>query len=158
MRDIVRDVTYAHPRSQVWAALTDPTALSEWLMPNDFQPRKGHRFTFRTDPGPGFDGIVHCEVVAIEPPRRMVWTWRGGVIDTTVVFELEDLGGATRLLFRQSGFEGLSGFLTRAILSSGARTIYQTRLPNHLAGAGHIARPTLFERFRHWLLTKGPKT
>jgi hypothetical protein len=31
-------------------------------MPNDFEPRVGHRFTFRTDPVPahGFDGIVRC--------------------------------------------------------------------------------------------------
>jgi len=37
--------------------------MADWLMPNDFQPRLGHKFQFRTKPAPGFDGIVNCEVV-----------------------------------------------------------------------------------------------
>lgn len=56
--------TYPHPRARVWRALVDPELLARWLMPNDFAPRVGHRFTFRTEPGPGFDGIVRCEVLA----------------------------------------------------------------------------------------------
>lgn len=31
---------------------------------NDFEPRIGHRFQFRTEPAPGFDGVVNCEVLA----------------------------------------------------------------------------------------------
>jgi len=29
---------------------------------------------------------VHCEVLELDPPRRMVWSWAGGNIDTTVTF------------------------------------------------------------------------
>ncbi len=32
---------YAHPIGKVWAALTDPAALAEWLMVNDFEPQVG---------------------------------------------------------------------------------------------------------------------
>ena len=157
MRDLVKTVTYPHPIERVWEALTDPKALSQWLMPTDFRPEVGHRFTFRTDPGPGFDGVVRCEVLSIEAPHRMVWSWAGGPIDTTVVFQLRSRGGSTELHFRQSGFEGVSGFLTRMILASGTRTIYDQRLPAHLAGdSSDAAAPTLWERLRHRMLTKGP--
>jgi uncharacterized protein YndB with AHSA1/START domain len=45
----------------VWRALTDSDLLARWLMPNDFRPVPGHRFSFRTTPRPGqgFDGVVH---------------------------------------------------------------------------------------------------
>ena len=35
---------YTHPIEKVWAALTDPAALAQWLMVNDFEPRIGKRF------------------------------------------------------------------------------------------------------------------
>ena len=57
------------PPGRVWQALTDSALLARWLMPNDFRPAVGHQFTFRTEPVPqhGFDGIVQCEVLALEP-------------------------------------------------------------------------------------------
>ena len=96
--DIDITVSYPHPPGRVWAALTSSEALAAWLMPNDFEPVVGRRFTFRTRPAPGFDGIVRCEVLELDPPRRMVWSWAGGNIDTTVIFTLEaTAGGDTRL-------------------------------------------------------------
>ena len=55
-----------HPVSRMWDAITDPEAISDWLMPTDFAPRLGHKFQFRTKPAPGFDGIVHCEVIELD--------------------------------------------------------------------------------------------
>jgi uncharacterized protein YndB with AHSA1/START domain len=131
--DILVTAKYRHPRERVWAALTDPAALAEWLMPNDFAPVVGREFTFRTKPAPGFDGVVHCRVLEMEPPERMVWSWNGGPIETTVTFTLEELGdGATRLQARQVGFHGLRGQLTRLILRSGSRRIYGELLPAYL--------------------------
>ena len=34
------------PPDKIWKALTDSTMLARWLMPNDFEPRVGKRFTF----------------------------------------------------------------------------------------------------------------
>jgi len=42
------------PQEKVWSALTDRQSLSQWLMPNNFEPRVGHKFEFRTKPAPGF--------------------------------------------------------------------------------------------------------
>lgn len=104
---ILREVFYPHPPERVWRALTDPAALARWLMPNDFQPRLGHRFTFREEPiPPYFDGIVRCQVTEVDPPRQLTYTWNGGPgVETVVSYRLEREGGGTRLYFEQSGFE-----------------------------------------------------
>jgi uncharacterized protein YndB with AHSA1/START domain len=104
---IAREAFYPHPRARVWRALTDPAALAEWLMPNDFQARLGHRFTLQTDPVPPyFDGIVRCEVTELDPPRRLAYTWIGGPgVETLVSYRLEPEGDGTRLFFEQSGFD-----------------------------------------------------
>ena len=131
--DIDATVSYPYPVNRVWEALTSSDALAAWLMPNDFKPVAGHRFTFRTKPRPGFDGIVRCEVLELDPPRRMVWAWAGGNIDTTVTFTLEETAGAgTRLRMHQVGFHGLGAQLTRRILASGWPGILRKRLPAYL--------------------------
>ena len=83
---IETDAFLAHPPARVWRVLTDPDLLASWLMPNDLRAEVGHRFTFPTDPlpGQGFDGIVHCQVLALEQPRLLRISWVAGGIDTTV--------------------------------------------------------------------------
>ena len=143
--DIDATVTYPHPVDRVWAALTSSEALAAWFMPNDFKPIVGHRFTFRTRPARamGFDGIVRCEVLELAPPKRMVWSWAGGNIDTTVTFTLEESAAGTRLRMHQVGFDGLGAQLTRRILSGGYPRILGQRLPAYLgqAPAGPDAAP-----------------
>ena len=53
---------YPHPPEDVWAAISDPHALAEWLEPNNHQPVVGHKFQFRCDPGICGSGITECEV------------------------------------------------------------------------------------------------
>jgi len=76
--------TYPHPPELVWRALTTPELLARWLMPNDFEPVIDHEFTFTTDPGPGFDGIVRCRVPEVMAPTTLAFTWVGGPIATVV--------------------------------------------------------------------------
>ena len=125
---------YPHPRERVWRTLTEKELLGRWLMPTDFEGRLGHRFTFRTEPGPGFDGVIHCEVLEIEAPSHMVWSWRGGPLDTTVTFTLteEDEGRATRLVMVHDGFRGLRGRIVGRILKLGSRKLYRESLPGLL--------------------------
>lgn len=52
MAELLFEVRYPHTPERVWRALTDPKALAAWLMPNDFAPVVGHRFTFRAPPQP----------------------------------------------------------------------------------------------------------
>jgi uncharacterized protein YndB with AHSA1/START domain len=133
--DLRFEAVYAQPPERVWAALTRSEALAAWLMPNDFAPRLGHRFQFRTKPGPGFDGIVNCEVLEIDPPRRLVYSWAGGGIDTRVVWTLEQAGSGTRLVLEHLGFRGLRGLYVSSILGKGWKSrILAIRLPAVLAG------------------------
>jgi uncharacterized protein YndB with AHSA1/START domain len=125
MAAIEVDQFLARPPEQVWHALTDPALLARWLMPNDFQPAVGHRFTFRTEPVPqqGFDGIVHCQVLDLEPPRLLRLSWRGGVLDTVVSWRLVPEGAGTRLLITHDGFDDTDPAqrLTMGIMGGGWR-------------------------------------
>ena len=46
-KTIRREVLFPQPREQVWRAIADRAGLAEWMFPNDFEPRVGHRFTHR---------------------------------------------------------------------------------------------------------------
>jgi uncharacterized protein YndB with AHSA1/START domain len=111
MTNVIRkEVRYPHAREQVWRAITDSETLAEWMYPNDFEPRVGHRFTFDVPPNPkvGFDGlIVRCEVLECDPPSWLLFSWSvaGPVENTRVSFRLEPDGDGTRLLFEHSGFD-----------------------------------------------------
>ncbi|MFI6262880.1 SRPBCC domain-containing protein [Micromonospora sp. NPDC051006] len=127
-----------HPPAKVWRALTDSDLLARWLMPNDFVPVPGHRFTFHTDPRPGqdFDGTVQCEVLDLDPPHRLSWAWRGGRLDTVVSWTLVAEGRGTRLFLAHSGFDPDDPVQrrTRDLLGGGWRSHVLTRL-NHLLTA-----------------------
>lgn len=149
-RDLRVQRDYPHPPELVWRALTEPALIARWLMDNDFSPEVGHRFILRTDPAPGFDGIVHCEVLDLEAPRRMRWSWRGGPIDTVVTFTLSETwtprGTGTRLLVEHTGFQGLPAVLVSFILGSGNGNIYGKLLPallDELASHTDAASSTL---------------
>lgn len=121
---IIQIVTYPHPVTRVWLALTDSDALARWLMPNDFQPLLGHRFTLTVEPRHGWSGTIACEVVALEPPHRLAYTWVSSHPDappTLVTFTLEAVAEGTRLRLEHSGFAagGPAGLTIRDILASG---------------------------------------
>jgi uncharacterized protein YndB with AHSA1/START domain len=118
-RDLHFEFVYAHAPSRVWCALTNSAALARWLMPNDFQPVVGHKFQFRTKPRPGFDGIVNCEVLELDPPRKLAYSWKGGGMETVVTYTLEAVPEGTRLYFDHTGFRGLRGVLVSRMLGSG---------------------------------------
>ncbi len=125
--DAVRDaieleIEYPHPPARVWRALTDSAALAGWLMPNDFEPRLGHEFSFRVAEAEGWSGVIDCRVVALEEPRRLAYTWQSsGLPETLVRFELEPTAAGTRLRLVHSGFAagGPPALSVRDILASG---------------------------------------
>lgn len=114
---------FKSPRHKVWKALTDSDALARWLMPNTFSHQLGAEFTFTTKPGPGFDGIVKCRVLAIEEESLLRYTWVGGGIDTVVEWTLEEIPGGTRLTLNHSGFKGFKASLIKRILGSGWKSM-----------------------------------
>lgn len=94
-----------HPPEKVWRALTDPALLAEWLLPvvgHKLAP--GASFIFKTEPQPGWDGIVNCRYLEIEAYKRISWSWVVGEIDTVVTMTLSPVADGTRLSLVQSGF------------------------------------------------------
>jgi uncharacterized protein YndB with AHSA1/START domain len=133
--DIRTDAFLPHPPAKVWRALTDALLLAAWLMPNDFQPRVGRRFTFRADPAPGFDGVIRCEVLALRPLELLRISWAGGPgIDTTVTWRLAAEGHGTRLFLNHEGFDDTDPrqAAVRRLLDGGWRSHLAHRLERTL--------------------------
>lgn len=125
-RDLKLERVYPQAPERVWRALTDRRALSQWLMETDFEPRLGHRFTFRARPQPGWDGVTYCEVTELDPPHRVAFTWRGGsgqdrppTLDTVVRFTLTPEGSGTRLTLEHMGFRGLKAVFVSFMMKAG---------------------------------------
>ncbi|MGC5021837.1 SRPBCC family protein [Micromonospora sp. DT47] len=133
---IAVDQYLAHSPAKVWRALTDSDLLARWLMPNDLVPLVGRRFTLRTTPrGQDFDGVVHGEVLAVEPLRLLRWSWRGGGLDTMVTWTLVPEGRGTRLFLEHDGFDPDDPVQRRTftILDGGWRSHVWRRLERELA-------------------------
>ena len=132
-RDLRFEVVYKHPIEKVWRALTDSKAIAQWLMENDFEPRLGHEFQFRSKPQPGWDGHTYCKVIEFDPPRRLAYTWRGGPIDTVLRITLEPVPEGTRLVLEHTGFRGVKALMVSLIMGSGWKGIVNKRIPAVLA-------------------------
>ncbi|MFD1539702.1 SRPBCC family protein [Nonomuraea guangzhouensis] len=126
-RAIRMDQFLAHPPAKVWRALTEPELVARWLMPNDFKPEVGHRFTFTTKPvkQTGFEGVVYCQVLELEPEKRLKISWTDGKnADWTVTWRLEPEGKGTRLFLDHEGFDPDDAMqqLARKIMDAGWRS------------------------------------
>lgn len=98
---------YPHPPEKVWRALTDATALGEWLMETDFVPEAGCTFTMWCDDGEGGTDTYICTLLEYDPPNRMLWSL---VLDgsqdhgdTYVEFKVEPVASGTRVTIAHTG-------------------------------------------------------
>jgi uncharacterized protein YndB with AHSA1/START domain len=95
-----------HSPEKVWRALTDPVLLTEWLLPVvGLKLEPGAAFTFKTQPYPGWDGIVNCRFLEIETQRKLSYGWSVPFLDTVVTFTLSPTASGTQLSIVQSGFK-----------------------------------------------------
>ena len=134
VRDIVVEEVLPHRPEKVWHALTSSDLIARWLMPNDFEPVLGKRFTFRTDPMGSWDGVIHCQVLEIVPPKRIVYSWKGGaadnpkygsLLDTTATWTLEPVGQGTRIKLVHAGFRTPANDHAYQAMSSGWGKVIQ---------------------------------
>ncbi|HET7175559.1 MAG TPA: SRPBCC domain-containing protein [Gammaproteobacteria bacterium] len=107
-RSVIVERDLAHPPEKVWRALTISELMAEWMLPNDFQPAVGHKFSLRTQPVGGWDGVVAGEVLEVEPPARLAYRWGVGDaatgINTVVIWTLTATRTGTHLRMEQTGF------------------------------------------------------
>ena len=122
-RNIHLERQYPHPPERVWRAITDPTLIKRWMqMDNDFKAEVGHRFELRDISG-NWDGILACEVIAVEAPQRLAYNFIGGVMKhtTVVTITLEATANGTKLNLDHTGFSGLQDIGLSFIVGLGWR-------------------------------------
>lgn len=136
---VVRD--YPYPMETVWRVLTDPALVPLWTTtgqggrPVGFEPVVGNRFQFVAKAMPGWRGIVDCEVLEVDAPRLLRYSWVGdeGGAATFVAYRLEPTAGGTRFTWEHTGFSGVGGFFMAKLLGSVRRKMLTVALPAVLA-------------------------
>ncbi len=112
---IVVDEIFPHAPETIWKTLTTGDLIGRWLKmaPAGFAPVVGTRFTFQTTPKAAWDGVIHCEVLEVQPQARLAYAWKGGHddnagygarLDTVVSWTLTPVDGGTRLHLVHAGF------------------------------------------------------
>ena len=140
MAELRVETFYPYPRELVWEALTDPAALNEWSMENDFLPVVGHKFQFHGEPNKHWNGILDAEVLEVINPSRLVYSCRGYYegANTVVTITLEPSGNGTKLTVLQTGLEGFGGFIfAKLFLARGWSILLKKNFPVVLE---HISR------------------
>jgi uncharacterized protein YndB with AHSA1/START domain len=124
MSDIHIERQYPHPVTTVWRAVTDPDLVPRWTStgrggrPEGFATEVGTRFRFVGKPVPGWRGIVDCEVLQVEPPTLLRYSWVGdeGGTATYVTYRLEAVTDGTQFTYEHIGFRGLGGFIMATLV------------------------------------------
>lgn len=71
-------------------------------MENNFRPIVGYKCQFHNK---GIGLVVNSEVLTVDKPYKLSYTWVGGPIDTIVTWTLKQEGEITYLHLEQTGFE-----------------------------------------------------
>jgi uncharacterized protein YndB with AHSA1/START domain len=111
-KDIKQTWRFSQPAQEVWACLTQPELLEQWLMKSDFKPVVGHHFRFTHDPKNDscYAGVTECEVLEVIPFVKLSYSWKGSTKDgnrafkSTVVWTLIPQGNETELRLQHHGF------------------------------------------------------
>lgn len=117
---------YATPIETVWAALTEPVRLGDWIGPALVEPHDGERYELFIDRPRPMTG----RIVTWEPPTPLEFSWdTGDAPETLVRCELTQHGDGTTLVFRHKGV----GFAWIALVLPGSHSLLE-RLRGLLAG------------------------
>ena len=122
-RNIHLERFYPHPPERVWRAITNPALIKRWMeMDNDFKAEVGHCFELHDISG-NWDGVLVCEVLQVEAPQLLSYSFIGGVMnhETRVTITLEASQSGTRLRLDHTGFRGLKDIGISFIIGMGWR-------------------------------------
>jgi len=103
-RTLVIERVFPHTPEKLWRALTETPLIAQWLLKNDFAPTVGHKFQFRSEPMPQWDGVIACEVLVVDPLKQLSYSWNALGLESVVLFTLAPTQGGTHLRMEHSGF------------------------------------------------------
>lgn len=128
---------YPRPIETVWAALTDPARLSDWVGTARVEPHLGGRYELFIDRPRPMTG----RILTWEPPRLLEFSWDTGDAPESVVrCELSPDGDGTRLIFMHKGI----GFIWIGLVLPGWHTLLE-RLASLMSGR---VQPNSMPRWR----------
>jgi uncharacterized protein YndB with AHSA1/START domain len=97
------------PLHKVWSAITDKDEMKHWYFDlSGFRAEPGFEFSFVGCDETENNMYNHlCRVTEVIPMRKLAYTWQyeGYAGCSTVIFELFDEGGKTRLKLTHEGLE-----------------------------------------------------
>ena len=128
---------YAHPPAKVWRAVTDPALVPLWTVTGaggrleGFAPVVGTKFRLVARPRPGWNGVVDCEVLEVNEPSLLRYSWTGdeGGDVTEVVYRLEPRAEGTRFTYDHTGFTGVGGVFMAKLLGRVRGKMLRVGLP-----------------------------
>lgn len=103
-RSVVVERVFPHSPEKLWRALTESALVAQWLLRNDFEPMVGRKFQFRSEPVQGWDGVIDCKVLVVDPLKQLSYTWSSMGLDSVVLFTLTQAEEGTHVRMEQSGF------------------------------------------------------
>jgi uncharacterized protein YndB with AHSA1/START domain len=96
---------YSKPIEKVWAALTTPERLADWLAEAEIDMRPGGRIRLTWNGSHSMEG----RVLVCEPPMAFAWTWELDGRETVVRFDLKRDGDGCWLTLTHSGLSPRDG-------------------------------------------------
>jgi uncharacterized protein YndB with AHSA1/START domain len=142
---VTREFPYS--QEQVWRTLTDPELIPLWTTagrggrPEGFIPEAGTHFRYIATPIPPFwNGIVECDVLEIDPPRLLRYTWVGdeGARPSIVTCAVEPAGNGTRLTWEHTDFAGIDGYMMSKLLGRVRRKMLDDPVNGFPAALEHL--------------------
>ena len=97
---------YARPIEKVWAAITTPERLADWLADAEVELKPGGRIHFNWNNGAH---TMEGRVLICEPPTTFAWTWAMDERETLVRLDLKADGEGCWLTLTHSGLSPRAG-------------------------------------------------
>lgn len=109
------DLQFSCSINKVWSALTESDLLAQWTWTNDFKSVVGYSFKFRGEPNEWWNGTIKGEVLEVEEPYKLSYTWEVGSETHVVTWTLRKMTDESTLVhLEQTGItdqlEVLEGF------------------------------------------------
>ena len=120
IEDIVAGIEIAASPERVWEVMTSAGLVEQWLGCIGYEAEIGHVFYMQPDHAKraagDTNGATHCALLALEPPRRMLFSWYfPDTPHTHVEIVLTAAGAGTQVTLRHSGWAQFSGEEIRGI-------------------------------------------
>jgi len=96
----------------VWQYLTEKDELAQWFHPAENDLSAGQEYALIKEDKPGAQRLCWGEVLSMNPPESMVWTFTVGPLNgamTTVTWTLEAYDNGTRLTLLHEGIADAGG-------------------------------------------------